>query len=114
MSRAVATLVLALVLEPLAQAAAAAAVRSAHSCCPKQEQRAPADTPCQFAAPLVCCAQSGVSTSSSKETPPPAQLSIRPDSFVAALALPARQRTVLGTESPPPIPPLLRTTVLQL
>jgi hypothetical protein len=114
MSRAVAVLVLALLLAPFAHAAGSTALGSGHSCCPRSDETPSPDAPCQFASPTACCAQSGVPRSTSSETSPSAPFFVALDRVDAPVAARPVPQATLVAATPPPDTRLLRSIVLQL
>jgi len=119
---AVAILLLALMGAPIAHAAhatlaaeAAHADAASHRCCPESAPLPESPVPCQFAAPLGCCAQVGLAS-----TPIAGDLPLVPVAFAAGAVTPFPPPPPLLAfsrdygEHGPPLPALVRTTVLRL
>jgi hypothetical protein len=109
---AIAVLMLSSVLAPLAHALTSIANRP-HACCPQQTPP-PDASPCQYAAPLACCSQSGVPSGAVESPTAPVAVGVAlPAPAVVAPALVIVRGFAPG--SPPIlIAPLLRSTVLLL
>jgi hypothetical protein len=109
---AIAVLMLSSVLAPLAHALTTVANRP-HACCPQQTPP-PDASPCQYAAPLACCSQSGVPSGAVETPPAPVAAGVALPLPVAALPAPMFARGFAPGSPPMQIAPLLRSTVLLL
>jgi hypothetical protein len=110
---AVALLLLALFATPLARIAVA--VADPHGCCPESAPAAESPAPCQYVAPLGCCAQVALPATPTGDD---AQLELLGGALVAALPVvpPPSAPAVAPSRAGhgPPHGVHLRTTVLRL
>lgn len=110
---AVALLLLALFATPLARVAVA--VADLHGCCPEGAPAAEAPAPCQYVAPLGCCAQVALPATQAGDD---ARLELLGSALAAAAPVvpppPALTFALVRAEHGPPYSVHLRTTVLRL
>ena len=115
--RLVVTLLLALLLAPIAAPVARAVAASGgdHSCCPEPPPQEASTAPCQYLAPLACCAQTVLPATASGDAPAARVLALALTPAEPALALPlAPSLRTWRAERGPPEAPFLRAIVLQL
>jgi hypothetical protein len=103
---------LSLLAAPLARAATSPLRGNAHHCCPDGAPATDPSVPCQFAVPFACCGQAGLPESTVDPTPMVGLLAPLVLETLAAPVAPPYLRELLLAPELPPIPPLLRTTVL--
>lgn len=103
---------LSLLAAPLARAATSPLRGNAHHCCPDGAPASDPSVPCQFPVPFACCGQAGLPESTVDPTPMVSLLVPLVLETLAAPVAPPRLRELVLAPELPPIPPLLRTSVL--
>jgi hypothetical protein len=105
---------LSLLAAPLARAATSPLRGNAHHCCPDGAPATDPSLPCQFAVPFACCGQAGLPEAAVDHAPTASLLAPLVLEILVAPVAPPRLLALASAPERPPIPLLLRTSVLLL